>query len=215
VTTGAGMTTADPAFVGGDDLHLSAGSPLRDMGLAGSGDGPTDIDGQPRTMGAAPDIGADELEAVPVPGDPAPAPAPPPAPAPGSGPGTTPAADTVRPTVTFLRRTSRGFSFRVSETARVRVTIAARKGGKRRAGRCVAPTRALRRARKCTRLVTIGSLTRSAKPGTNSVAMVRKVGRRTLKPGRYTATVVATDAAGNRSIARRVTFTVKSRSRKR
>ena len=61
---GTGNQSQDPAFVNAavGDFHPAAGSPTVD---AGTGDlllGATDPDGNPRTMGAAPDIGAFEYQ---------------------------------------------------------------------------------------------------------------------------------------------------------
>jgi hypothetical protein len=49
------------------DIHQTFGSPTRDAGVADADMGATDIDGQPRVMGAAPDIGADEYYVAPPP----------------------------------------------------------------------------------------------------------------------------------------------------
>ena len=46
------------------NFRLRRGSPAIDRGQITSGDSPTDIDGQPRTLGAASDLGADELDLV-------------------------------------------------------------------------------------------------------------------------------------------------------
>lgn len=53
---------ANPKLVGGpNDLHLGAGSPARDAGAAlGERAGTSDVDGEARVRGAAPDLGADE-----------------------------------------------------------------------------------------------------------------------------------------------------------
>ena len=56
---------------------------------------------------------------------------------------------------------------------------------------------------------TIGTLTRKAKPGANTLKLTKKVGRKKLKRGRTTLTITATDAAGARSAAKTVTFTVR------
>ena len=56
----AGNITAAPQF-GGDNFHELGSSPTVDAGAADSLSEPTDIDGQLRTMGAAVDIGADEV----------------------------------------------------------------------------------------------------------------------------------------------------------
>ena len=58
VTLGAGMYYSEPLFLA-DGYHLAAGSPARDAGT-GSGFDYADVDDQPRLMGLATDIGADE-----------------------------------------------------------------------------------------------------------------------------------------------------------
>jgi hypothetical protein len=62
VTLGAGnqdRRTQPPMLT--DALHQAASSPTRDHGAPYGKIGPTDIDGDPRTLGAATDIGADEF----------------------------------------------------------------------------------------------------------------------------------------------------------
>jgi hypothetical protein len=60
---GAGNIDQDPLFVASDDgdLHLQICSPARDAGLRTSSLPPTDLDGNPRVAGAAPDMGAYEI----------------------------------------------------------------------------------------------------------------------------------------------------------
>jgi Ca2+-binding RTX toxin-like protein len=55
--------SAEPLFANAaaGDFHQLPGSPTIDAGAGDDKIGPTDFDGQPRTMGAAPDIGADEF----------------------------------------------------------------------------------------------------------------------------------------------------------
>jgi hypothetical protein len=53
-----------------------------------------------------------------------------------------------------------------------------------------------------------GTLTSTQRAGAVSLPFRGKVGRRTLKPGRYRATLVATDGAGNRSRPKSLAFTV-------
>ena len=57
--------TALPLFVGSGDFHQLATSPTVNAGAPVAGLSATDIDRQARNQGAAPDIGADELD-VPV-----------------------------------------------------------------------------------------------------------------------------------------------------
>jgi hypothetical protein len=64
VTLAANLPNLDPLFVDGPngDLHLTLGSPCIDQGdSAAPGLPATDIDGDPRIIGPAPDIGADEF----------------------------------------------------------------------------------------------------------------------------------------------------------
>jgi hypothetical protein len=108
------------------------------------------------------------------------------------------------------RRHKKGTTFRytLSEGATVRIVISQRRAGRRRGRRCVAPSRSLRRARKCTRTIVRGTLTRTSHPGANRVAFSGRIGSRKLSPGRYEATLTATDAANNRSSAKTITFTI-------
>jgi hypothetical protein len=55
---------------------------------------------------------------------------------------------------------------------------------------------------------TIGKLTRHAAAGANLLRFSGRLGRRALRPGRYSAVVTATDAAGNKSRPQRVRFRV-------
>jgi hypothetical protein len=57
--------TASPLFVGSGDFHQLAISVTRDAGAAVVGLSATDLDGQPRNQGSAPDIGADEFNIPP------------------------------------------------------------------------------------------------------------------------------------------------------
>ncbi len=61
VWPGLGNISANPAFAGGGDYHLQDGSPCIDIGDSGAAGLPTsDLDEDPRIMGAAVDMGADE-----------------------------------------------------------------------------------------------------------------------------------------------------------
>jgi hypothetical protein len=101
-------------------------------------------------------------------------------------------ADVVAPVIlsasvkpkTFRRRRGTTFRYKLSEKARVVFTIQRRKG---------------KRYVKATRF------SKASKAGANT----RKFKTRKLKPGRYRATLFATDAADNRSKAKRLTFRIK------
>jgi len=106
--------------------------------------------------------------------------------------------------------TARGtrFRYRLSEPARVTIAIQRAVPGRRRHGSCVRPSLQLRRAKRCARYRTIGTLTRSAKRGSNSTTFTGRLGRRALRPGSYRAVARATDRAGNRSTPRRASFRI-------
>jgi hypothetical protein len=197
----------DPLFADlpGGDFRPLAGSPAIDAGTADSLNGATDLAGNPRTQGAAPDIGA--YEAAPEP--PAPAPAPQTTPDPGSAqPPTPPAArDLSVPVLGGLKasRTRRGTAYRytLSEPASVTLTIDQAVRGSRKGRRCVRRTARNRRAPRCWRYLKAGTLTRSGVAGLNVVD-----GKR-LKPGNYRATFSARDAAGNAAKPRKLNFRVR------
>ncbi len=117
-----------------------------------------------------------------------------------------------RTAISALRRRAvpRGTTFRytLSEPATVKIAIKRKQAGRRKGGKCVRPTRALRRARRCTRLVAKGTLSRNSKLGANSVRFTGRIGRRKLAAGKFAAIVTAIDSAGNRSNPRTLAFTV-------
>jgi hypothetical protein len=119
----------------------------------------------------------------------------------GGGPTTQPPPpDLTRPVVSRFRMTKRrfrprrratAFRFVLSETADVRILI------RRRGGR-------------------VGAIARADRPaGPNRIRFNGRIRGRALRPGRYLAVLVATDAAGNVSTARRVRFRVLGRTRAR
>ena len=108
------------------------------------------------------------------------------------------------------RRVPRGtaFRFRLSETASVRIAIERARPGRRARGRCRKPSRRLRARPRCTRWVRQGALRRAGAAAANRVRFSGRLGRRSIGLGRRRAVLVATDAAGNASRAKRVSFRV-------
>jgi hypothetical protein len=125
------------------------------------------------------------------------------------------------------------FRFRLSEPATVRVVLERITTGYRGRIGCLPITAALRRslqrgyrragasasiarrradrllkARRCTRYLRGGAISRRTPAGAQSLRFNGRVVGGALPPARYRATVVATDAARNASAPRRVTFTV-------
>jgi hypothetical protein len=91
------------------------------------------------------------------------------------------------------------------------MAIAREQPGRRSGRRCVAPSRRLRRARRCTRLLARGTLSVDGQAGANSVVFTG----RGLKPGPHRLTILPSDAAGNRGTAATTRFTVVARRTKR
>jgi hypothetical protein len=98
--------------------------------------------------------------------------------------------------------------FKLSERAKVSVTIAARLTGRRVGKRCLAPTRANAKRAHCTRYVNKGVARATGVAGQNSVSFNGRAKGKALARGVYRATVSATDAAGNVSLPRTVAFTI-------
>jgi N-acetylneuraminic acid mutarotase len=101
------------------------------------------------------------------------------------------------------------FSFALNEQASVSFTFTQQAGGRRVKGKCVAQTKANRRKHSCKRTLTRGTLTFSGRPGTNKVAFQGRISRSNkLRLGAYTLTITASNAAGQRSSPKWLTFTI-------
>lgn len=209
---------ADPKLL---DHHLLPSSPLIDAGDPNAAAG-SDLDGKPRIVDgngdgtARRDMGAFEYQTgLPGAGGPPPA---------GGGASLDMRAPLIsgfratpslfahaRAATAVSKRIARGtrFRFTLSEAARVAIRIRRARPGRRSSGaRCVAPSARLRRAKRCTRYISVGTLRRSAEKGENSLRFTGKLGTRALRPGRYRAAIFATDAAGNRSPRRATGFRI-------
>jgi hypothetical protein len=110
--------------------------------------------------------------------------------------------------VAALAKKGTTFVHTLTENARVVFTIHARLPGRRVGGRCRAPTARNVGRRRCTRFVRRGAFAQNAVIGVNRKKFSGKIGRKTLRPGRYRASLVARDAAGNASTVRRLNFRV-------
>ncbi|MEA2444057.1 MAG: hypothetical protein QOJ12_1349, partial [Thermoleophilales bacterium] len=173
-----------------------------------------DLGGLPRVSGPLPDIGAFEFQHPAAPESPAVTPEPAPQGA-GRGPSAAP-VDGLAPVLSGTGLTPRRFPagarnvrlrFTLSEPASVAVQIGRELPGRRSGRRCLAPSQRRARAPRCTRLVTQRSLTLAGANGSNSV----RFDARGLKPGSYRATLVPTDAAGNRGAGTTIRFVVARR----
>jgi hypothetical protein len=112
---------------------------------------------------------------------------------------------------TAAAKTGSAFRFAVSEDATAKVTIEQAVAGVKRGKRCTAPPKS-GKGKRCTRYLTRAVLTRKVGAGRVSIVFTGRIGSaarsKSLKAGRYRATVVATDAAGNRSSPASATFKI-------
>lgn len=100
------------------------------------------------------------------------------------------------------------FTYTLSEAARVVFTIQRQASGRRVKGRCRKPTSSNRHTPRCIRYVGTRRFAVTAAAGAGSHRFSGRIGGHALPPGRYRTTLVATDAAGNRSKPRRLRFRV-------
>jgi hypothetical protein len=93
--------------------------------------------------------------------------------------------------------------------ATVTYRVARRLPGRRAGRRCVTPTRANRRARRCTRLVAVrGRFARNAKAGRNRFRFTGRIGGRKLAPGSYQLQATPRANAHN-GVSKRARFRIK------
>jgi hypothetical protein len=103
------------------------------------------------------------------------------------------------------------FRYRLSEAASVVFSLDARSTGRKSGKKCVKPTRANRKKKHCTRFTPAGRFVVASRAGANSHHFSGRLFGKKLRPGSYRVTVVATDAAHNRSKARAITVKVVAR----
>ena len=101
--------------------------------------------------------------------------------------------------------------YALSEAASVRFSVERAASGRRVGRRCVGPTRTNRARPRCTRWPALrGSFTHRGSSGVNRFLFTGRLAGRALSSGSYRLVAQAVDAAGNRSRALRLTFTVVS-----
>jgi CSLREA domain-containing protein len=115
-------------------------------------------------------------------------------------------ASLTRKTWTLKQGTT--FKYSLSEAAQVAFTIQRARAGRRVGKACKKPTRANRKRTKCTRYSLAGRFGQGAVAGPNVRRFLGKLGGKPLAPGAYRASLVATDAAGNKSAPKRLAFKV-------
>ena len=116
------------------------------------------------------------------------------------------------PSVTIARRRAAPVGTRVSyrDSAAATATLVVQRpaAGRASGGRCVRPTRANRRRRRCSRWVTVGRFTHVDVAGVNKLTFSGRVSGRKLAPGRYRLSVSARIGGGRAGAADRIGFRV-------
>jgi hypothetical protein len=107
------------------------------------------------------------------------------------------------------KRVGTTIAYRLSGAATVTFGVTKPAAGRRAGGKCVKPTRANRRGRRCTRWVAVrGTLKQAGNADANSLRWSGKLARRALRPGRYRLTARARPATGAAAPAVVKPFTV-------
>jgi hypothetical protein len=199
----------DTGFSANEDFNLLPGSPLVDAGDPNTAQGLDAYGNQLVTDGdgdgvARRDIGAYELPTQPL--KPVPAGDTPPSGGdqPPAGPPVVPAGDTLAPALSGLQ-----ISHKVFAVGHARTAIAARAArGTRLSYTLSENAKVVVKINRVGSKRVVGTLTRKAKVGRNTLAFSGRIGAKALKAGRYRAVITATDAADNRSKSKTVGFRI-------
>ena len=101
------------------------------------------------------------------------------------------------------------FSVTLDQAARVTLTFRHTAIGRRVAGKCVARTAGSATKPRCTRAIGDGTLRIQARSGRNNLRFEGRISRLVkLKPRSYTVAITAANAAGRKSAAKTLRFTV-------
>jgi hypothetical protein len=99
-------------------------------------------------------------------------------------------------------------TYRLSTTASTKFTVEKQSVGRKKGKKCVKPTRRNRKAKKCKLYKTVrGSFTHTGNAGSNKFKFTGRVGGKSLKPGTYRLTAVAT-AGSSKSKVKQATFKI-------
>jgi hypothetical protein len=135
----------------------------------------------------------------------------PPPPKPGPAPAAT---DRTKPVLSKVAWTRTRLTATLSETARITITVSRVGAGRKRGKTCIAAHGTVPRSKRCDRLAKVATLTLSGRKGANQLTFTGRVKGRKLTAGRYRASFVARDPAGNTSTARIASLTVKAAKKK-
>jgi hypothetical protein len=219
VVEGAGRVKAPPLFVEAakGNFAEATGSPTIDAGLNEEANGPFDYEGNPRTSGAATDIGAFEVQ---VPAPPKKEPETPKGTSGGTVPGTgsTPLVlgQPFESDERWRESRSKGskklpvgtvFTFTLNQAATATFTFTRKVQGRKVKGVCVARTRRNLHKRRCTRSIR-STLTLGGHVGLNAIDFQGQVSGGKLPRGSYSVVVTVTNAFGQRASSAPLKFTI-------
>jgi hypothetical protein len=189
ITQGPGNQTAAPLFVdrGAGDYREAAGSPTIDGGTT-EGIPATDFDGNSRSLGAAPDLGAYEFVPPPVP-----------VAAPGEIQSLTVAPKAFKPVnaggaiLSAKKRkkapVSTTVTYSLSAAGTVAFSVERKLVGRKVGKRCVKKTKANKAKKKCPLFKLVkGGFSHAGAAGQNRFKFSGRVGGKALKPGTYRLT---------------------------
>ena len=101
------------------------------------------------------------------------------------------------------------FKFTLNEQASVTFSFTMKAKGRKVGGKCVTENRRNAKRRSCQRTATAATLSFTGHSGQNKVVFQGRVSRaKKLKPGRYTLVITATNGAGQKSAAQKLSFTI-------
>ena len=99
--------------------------------------------------------------------------------------------------------------FRLGAPGTVVLTVTRTASGKRSGRRCVAPSRRLKSAKRCTRTITLpGSLRKAGSAGANALRFNGRLRGRALAPGAYTLVLTLPKAGSAAAVRARKGFRV-------
>jgi hypothetical protein len=105
------------------------------------------------------------------------------------------------------------FFFTLNQAATVKLVFTQTAAGRvikiKGQSQCVAETKHNKQNRQCARMVSVASMSLNASNGANEIVFVGRVSpTHTLRPGRYTVTITATNASGASSKPQSLRFTI-------
>ena len=100
------------------------------------------------------------------------------------------------------------FLYTLSQASTATIVIQRQTPGRLVGKKCIRPTKANAKKKRCTITTRVGTLNRKSKTGRNTIAFSGRIGRKALTPASYHATITARTGTGPTSKPRSATFTI-------